>query len=32
MLIQLKHEFNASNKGMYKPEALLAEGEIKYEI
>lgn len=29
MLVQVKHEFNASNKGMYKPEALLAEGSIK---
>jgi len=29
MLVQVKHEFNASNKGMYKPEALLAEGGIK---
>ncbi len=29
MLVQVKHEFNASNKGMYKPEALLAEGGIR---
>lgn len=29
MLVQVKHEFNASNKGMYKPESLLAEGGIK---
>lgn len=28
MLVQVKHEFNASNKVMYKPEALLAEGGI----
>ena len=28
MLVQIKHEFNASNKGMYKPEALIAEGGI----
>jgi len=26
MLVQVKHEFNASNKQMYRPEALLAEG------
>jgi len=29
MLVQIKHEFNASNKGMYRQEALLAEGGIK---
>lgn len=29
MLVQVKHEFNASNKEIYKPEALLAEGKIK---
>ena len=29
MLVQVKHEFNASNREMYKPEALLAEGVIK---
>ena len=29
MLVQVKHEFNASNKGIYKPEALLAEGGIE---
>jgi len=29
MLVQVKHEFNASNKGMYQPEALLAEGGIE---
>lgn len=29
MLVQIKHEFNASNKEMYKPEALLAEGGIE---
>jgi hypothetical protein len=29
MLVQVKHEFNASNKGIYKSEALLAEGGIK---
>jgi hypothetical protein len=28
ILVQIKHEFNASNKEIYKPEALLAEGEI----
>jgi hypothetical protein len=29
LLIQVKHEFNASNKDLYKKEALLAEGVIK---
>ncbi len=29
MLVQVKHEFNTSNKKMYKPEALLAEGGIE---
>jgi hypothetical protein len=29
MLVQIKHEFNASNKEMYKEESLLAEGSIK---
>lgn len=29
LLIQVKHEFNASNKELYRKEALLAEGEIK---
>ncbi len=29
MLVQVKHEFNANNKGIYKSEALLAEGGIK---
>jgi hypothetical protein len=29
MLVQVKHEFNASNKGMYQPESLLAEGGLK---
>lgn len=28
MLVQIKHEFNASNKDMFKEEALLAEGGI----
>jgi len=28
--VQVKHEFNASNKDLYRKEALLAEGEIKY--
>jgi hypothetical protein len=27
--VQVKHEFNASNKDLYKPEFLLAEGKIK---
>jgi hypothetical protein len=29
LLIQVKHEFNASNKDLYTKEALLAQGEIK---
>lgn len=29
LLIQVKHEFNASNRGLYTKEALLAEGEIE---
>lgn len=29
MIVQVKHEFNASNRAIYKPEALLAEGGIK---
>lgn len=29
LLIQVKHEFNASNKDLYKKEALLAEGLIR---
>lgn len=29
MLVQVKHEFNASNKEMYKADSLLAEGGIK---
>jgi hypothetical protein len=28
LLIQVKHEFNASNKELYTKEALLAEGRI----
>ena len=28
ILVQVKHEFNASNKGIYKSEALLAEGGV----
>jgi len=28
MLVQVKHEFNASNKAMYTPDSLLAEGGI----
>ena len=28
MVVQVKHEFNANNRQMYKPEALLAEGVI----
>lgn len=28
MTVQVKHEFNASNKAMYRPEMLLAEGGI----
>jgi len=27
--VQVKHEFNASNKDFYKPEFLLAGGKIK---
>ena len=27
--VQVKHEFNASNKDLYKPEFLLARGKIK---
>jgi len=27
--VQVKHEFNASNKDLYKPEFLLAKGKIK---
>jgi hypothetical protein len=27
--VQVKHEFNASNKDLYKKEYLLAEGKIK---
>lgn len=29
MVVQVKHEFNASNRQIYRPEALLAEGVIK---
>lgn len=29
MVVQVKHEFNASNRQMYREEALLAEGAIK---
>lgn len=29
LLIQVKHEFNASNKDLYAPQALLAQGKIK---
>jgi len=29
LLIQIKHEFNASNRDLYTKEALLAEGKIK---
>jgi len=29
LLIQVKHEFNASNRDLYVEEALLAQGEIK---
>lgn len=29
LLVQIKHEFNASNKDLYKEEALLAQGRIK---
>ena len=28
MVVQVKHEFNANNRQMYRPEALLAEGSI----
>jgi len=28
LLIQVKHEFNASNKELYTEEALLAQGRI----
>jgi len=28
LLVQVKHEFNASNKALYRPGALLAEGDI----
>lgn len=28
LLVQIKHEFNASNKDMYRPESLLAEGKL----
>lgn len=28
MVVQVKHEFNADNRQMYRDEALLAEGEI----
>lgn len=29
MVVQVKHEFNANNRQMYRPDALLAEGPIK---
>ena len=29
MVVQVKHEFNANNRQMYRQEALLAEGSIK---
>jgi hypothetical protein len=29
MVVQVKHEFNANNRQIYKEEALLAEGPIK---
>ena len=29
MVVQVKHEFNASNRQMYRPETLLAEGSIR---
>ncbi len=29
MLVQVKHEFNASGREMYRPESLLAEGGVK---
>ena len=29
MVVQVKHEFNANNRQMYRPEALLAEGSIQ---
>ncbi len=28
LLVEVKHEFNASNRDLYKPEALLAQGRI----
>ncbi len=28
LLVQVKHEFNASNRDLYRPEALIAEGKI----
>jgi len=28
LLVQVKHEFNASNKVLYGPENLLAEGKL----
>lgn len=28
LLVRVKHEFNASNEDLYRPEALLASGEI----
>jgi len=28
LLVQIKHEFNASNKELYRPEALLRTGTI----
>lgn len=30
LLVQVKHEFNASNKDLYRKESLLAEGYIKF--
>lgn len=30
--VQVKHEFNASNKDLYRKEALLAEGKIKRKM
>ena len=29
LLIQVKHEFNASNKDLYTEEALLSQGKIR---
>jgi hypothetical protein len=29
MVVQVKHEFNANNRQIYRPDALLAEGPIK---